>query len=267
MEESIQSFNSLNGGITMWLGRLADRLVEDGTDEFLKQMQEEFDHTLHTQNQNSQNNIYFLINGINSIDKSTLEQAIASLREPYQRAKNLRESYQQCVESLEQADHRWNSYAESAKSLLEILGKWACETEVARSKKLIRSQHSLLSPIFPLKYCGGWSVLNSPQQLRANLTHFKDKVNEINHVIDRSYIAGDLPQNLSPSDFRTAIKSLEEQQEQANNLSNKVSRAIEDLESAEASYFSQRQPLFNLLWQMPETAHWALFRICRPDLL
>jgi hypothetical protein len=268
MEESVSvdiqsQFNSFNGGISMWLLRLATDLVEHGAYEIVQQMQKEF---AHTQDHTLQTNWHFLIEGIRSIDKKKLENAIAPLKKPYQKMQVLCGDYQECVESRKQAEHQWHSAAERAKYQLEVWEKWACETEIARRKKIFTRVPTITNFGFYLKFSGGGCVLDSPQKLQYNLTFFKSKVEAIKGVISNSYIAEELPQDRSPSDFYKAIESLEEHQEQAIHFSNAVSRICEEYKSLEASYSSQIQALNRLLWQMPETAHWALFRICRADL-
>lgn len=256
-------FDSLNGGISMCLPQLATYLVEHGIGEFLQRIQEE---SARTQDSKLQLDLHFLVKGVKSIDEAELENAIAFLREPYRQMKIVCSRHQQCVQSLEQAEHRWHSAAEKAKYQLEAWGQWAYETEDARSKKWLFVGTAV--PNFGLYFTfrGGWDVLDAPQNLRSNFAYFKSRVDAIKDVISSSYIAEELPKNLSLFDLDRAIDSLEEHQEQVNQLSSAVIRASEEWKCVNDSYSSKRQQLLKLLWQMPEAAHWAVFRICRPDL-
>lgn len=256
-------FKSLNGGIEMWLPRFADCLVDYEIDELIQKIQEA---SPQPRDRRLQEDLHFLSKGVKSIDKTVLENVIAPLRESCKEMEALSVKCQQRVEYLRQAESRWTAAAERAKSQLEVWENWAYEMEDARSKKFPHWSGSGSSFILRFKFYGGTSALSSAQQLRADHAFFKSRVDAIQNVIFSAYIDEELPNNQSSSDFDEAIETLYEHQSKVNELLDVVGAINEKLESARRSYSSLKIPLLKLLWLMPETARWALFRICRPDL-
>lgn len=256
-----ESFKSPNGGISMWLPYLAESLIQQGAVGLLEQMQQQLSLC---EDRNEQNDGHFLIEGIKGIDQTKLERAVFELKEPYKQLLALYDDSQKCNEAVKNAESEWFPTAGKAKSQLKAWERWATETEIARRKQLRWA--SMVDIRVHWMFTGATQLLGSPQEFRGNREYFTSKVEKIKRVISDSYITDALPQHLIPSDFYRAIEALEEHQRHVDDLVSKERQAFKKLENLQKSYLSKLPLLSNLLWEMPETAHWALFRICRPDL-
>lgn len=104
----------MNGGISMWLPRFADLLVEQGIEGYFI-----WRASLPAQPRNLGENLHFLMQGVKA-KKTALENAIAKLREPYQEILALSARYKRCIDALEQAERKWYTAAEIAKTQLEV---------------------------------------------------------------------------------------------------------------------------------------------------
>lgn len=122
----VEHFNSINGGISMWLSRLLDYLVAHGLDEFYRSAHEESNYSPLMA---LRNDWHFLRLGIEGLGNDRLVTMITSLKEPFARIKKLDEEYQCCVESIEKAEEQWLVVAERAKRQLAIWERqesWSC---------------------------------------------------------------------------------------------------------------------------------------------
>ncbi|GLQ87144.1 hypothetical protein [Dyella flagellata] len=256
-------FNSLNGGVSMWIPRFSHHLVERGVDAFFEDVREE---AAKTKDRRLRNDLHFLSKGVKSIDKQTLEAVIASLRGPFQTIVTLSSRHEHCVASMKQAEGEWRRAADRAKQQLEAWGRWAYETEVTRYKRLFAWHNLVPSLKLSFEFRSEWDVLSSPQRLRTNLEFFEIRIEAIRGVISTAYIVEALPINLEPVEFDEAIDCLLERQAKVDHWAETSHQIEGEWRAAGADYLELEKPLLELLRSMPNTALWALFRICRPDL-
>lgn len=267
-EDITSQLDSINGGIPMWISRFADYLAEFGTDDFFKEVEEmsarSGDHRL-------RDDLHFLSMGVLGIGEAALQDAIRPLRGPWQQMGELSVRYQRCAESLEGAEAQWHIAAEEAKRQLEVWEKWAYETELAQQKKLFPWKLSSWSRLgsglnLHFEIYGARAVLNSPKKMKNGIAFFKSKIDAIQKIISRAYIANQLPVDCRVSDFDKAIDDLSKCQTQADELSDASDRIMKKWRNVGETYFSRKKTLVELLWLMPRPAHLALFWLCRPDL-
>jgi hypothetical protein len=262
--ETRSQFNSLNGGIGMWIPLFADYLAEYGLAGFFQEIRE---MSANTQDNRLKDDLLFLSIGVKSLDPTVLENSLVPVRGLLLRMHNLSEVYQQCAEALKQGERDWYGAAERAKQQLEVWEKWAYETEVAFYEKNV-PWLDLNSKKFSLKLelCVADIALKSPKKLEEDLEFFNKTIAAIRKIICTAYCDDNLPINLAVSDFNVAIENLMEHQAKVNKLLMAESRARKEFEEARANSSSQKSGLLELLWSMDKAALWALFRISRPDL-
>ena len=259
----IQSeFSGYHGGISAWLVTLADDLVEHGADHVLQSIENKL---VDAEDLKSKNDVHFLRAGIRSINATDLENLLVPLRELYSRISEANRNWDQYSDEIAQAERKWRLVAERAKQEFLNWQTWAYDAEIARRKTI-----PFFKPTngmgFQIKFGGGTIALESPQKYLENRLAFEKKVKAIRTLIANAYIADELPPNLAVSDFDTAILSVSEHQSRVDALSEILRQAKDEADALAKNYDSLRAPLLRLLWTMPETARWALFRIQRPEL-
>lgn len=105
-----------------------------------------------------------------------------------------------------------------------------------------------------------------PQRLQKNLAFFETQIKAIRATISSAYLDKELPEDSSVYDFDTALNDLMKHQTQVNKLANRKAEIADEFKCARDTYWTRKRPLAILLSQLPETAQWALFRVCCPDL-
>ncbi|VVD29131.1 hypothetical protein [Paraburkholderia dioscoreae] len=263
-----ERFDSLNGGISMWLSRFSDSLVEHGLDEFYRVAHEE---SKHAPEMAMRNDWHFLRTGIEGLGNEQLESVIASLKEPFARIGTLGEEYQRCAVSIEKSEEQWHVVAKRARQQLAVWEPWAIEAEIAWRKRSFPWTHvsgfdGLLRLQVSIDLRGASAEIESPQRLQRNLAFFETQFRAVRATISSAYLDEELPEESSVYDFDMGISDLMKQQTQVNELVNRKAEIAEELKCARDAYRAQKGPLNILLGQLPNTAQWALFRICRPDL-
>lgn len=263
-----EHFNSLNGGISMWLSRFSDSLVEHGLDEFYRFADEASNHSPEIA---MRNDWHFLRVGVKDVGNENLKSAIASLKEPFARIVRLGEEYQRSAVSIEKAEKQWQVAAERAKQELTIWEQWAVETEIKWRKRSFPWTHfpggdGLLRLQVSLALRGAIAELESPQRMQKNLAFFEARIKSIRATISSAYLDGELPEESSVVNLDMALNDLIKQQTQVNELVDRKTKIAEEFECAREAYWTLKGSLTILLSQLPDTAQWALFRICRPDL-
>lgn len=264
----LKHFNSINGGISMWLSRFSDYLVAHGLDEFYRSAYEESNHSPRIA---LRDDWHFLQRGIEGLGSERLKTLIASLKEPFARIRKLDEKYQCCAESIDKAEEQWLVFAERAKQQLAIWEPWAVKAEVRWRESSFPWTHvsgydELLHLQVSFDLRGASRVLESPRRLQNNLAFFEKQIKGIRATISSAYLAKELPEESSVYKFDMALNELLNYQTQVNKLENQKAEIAEEFERARNAYWTQKEPLTILLSQLPDTAQWALFRICRPDL-
>lgn len=259
-----ESFNSFNGGIEMWLCRLADDLAEHGTLVILQGIEADI---ARTQDPDDKADLYQVSRGLKNLDRNALEKAVAATEESFQCMHTLQVQFQHCYEELEKSKCQWNVAADAAKLELTAWGKWASATEIAHNNELFPFFVSRLGiSRESLKFNCASSVFESPKSFEANLNHFKGVVDAIRARIAGKYRAANYPEALDRPAFDMAVDALEKLHKQHKALLLKEDEIRQKLVPSEARYASAKQPLVVLLALMPDIAQWALFRLRRPDL-
>lgn len=255
-------FNSVNGGISMWIPKLADKLVGLGVEKLLEELRKE---VFQRNTDNMQNDFHYLVRGLESIDRSTLDNAITPLKTPYQEIEELSKTYEELKTSLGDTDHKWLALSERVKQELERWEDWAIKTEMARQQELLPwtgDQYGMEHKLrFDLKASS--SIQSKPHK---DIEFFKKQIDAINRIISRAYITNSLPNNLSVIDFHNAIAELLKEQEEFNKTTSNKAKITERWQKARDEYRAKCSDLLKLLWNMPEESHWALFRISAATL-
>lgn len=261
-------FDSLSGGIPMWISRLADIFAEVGTDAVFTEMEE---MSLRTQDHKLKDDLHFLRAGLTGIGDVALRQAVAPLRQPWQQRKEFPKRYQQCAELQKQAEAEWHIAAKNASRQLELWERWAYETELANEREVFPWKLSSwgandcdLSLHFEI--CGARNVLEAPHKLNKGLKFFMGKIGFIRKIVNQAYLSDQLPVNFRVSDFEDAINDITKCQIEVDSRSDASEQVMKDWKGTEETYFLHKGALTELLWRMPRSAHTALFWICRPDL-
>jgi hypothetical protein len=260
-------FESLNGGITMWMPHFANYLVQQGTDRFFLEILE---MSSRTQDRRMQEHLHFLSRGVKSIDATALASALESLREPFQTVMRLFDDYQHSRPLLKQAEEEWREAAEDAKRWLKGWEAWARRRELERAKNNSLRKGSSLDTLIEYSQFellpGTSDELDSPQRLRSNRAFFDRQVELIRREISDAYFSDDMPGDLSHSDLDRAIDNLMEHQGKVEAISEAADRLRNDWSKAKERYLSLKRTLLELLYLMPADARLALFHICRKDL-
>jgi len=263
-----EHFNSLNGGVSMWLSRFSDLLVVHELDEFYRAAHEVSNHSPEMA---LRDHWHFFRLGIEGLGNERLKSLIASLKEPFALIGRLYEEHQRCAESIEKVEELWNIAAEKTKQQLDVWEPWAVETEIRRRKRSFpfayNSDFDLqLRFNVSLELSGAIAEIESPQRLQKNLAFFETRIKGIKATISNAYLDEDLPAESSVYTFDMTLNNLMKHQMQVNELANRMAEITEKRKCAEDTYQTKKVPLTILLGELPSTAQWALFRICRPDL-
>lgn len=259
-----ESFDSLNGGIDMWISRLADDLAKHGTLLILQGIEADI---ASTQDPDDKADLHQVSRGLMNFDRNALETAVATAEEPFQRMHTLQVQFQHCEEELVKLKRQWDVAADAAKLELSAWGTWAEATEIARSNELFpffynrfgisRESH---------EYICMSSVFESPKSFDANVNYFRGIVDAIRERIASKYRAANHPEALDRPAFDMAVDALEDLHKKHKVLVLKEDEVRQELITSEARYASSKQSLVVLLAQMSDTAQWALFRLRRSDL-
>jgi hypothetical protein len=261
--DTLKEYVSINGGIDMWLFRLADNLVEHGTSGFLQVLEAEISST---QDPDEKANLYQVSMGLKNLDRTALEKAVVATEEPFKRMYALQVQFQRCYDDLNASKLQWHAAAESANLELTVWGKWAYAKEIACKKELLFFGAQYLGIRESLKFSCGSSVFDSPESFESNIKHFRNVVDAIRATIVDGYRAANLAEALDRPAFDKAVDALEKLLEQHKALLLKEEVVRQKLIPLEAGFASAKQSIVALLNQMPEVAKWALFRHNRPDL-
>lgn len=257
------SFDSLNGGIQMWLGRLADTLAESGTFEVLKRLEAEISRT---QDSGEKADLYELDSGLKNLDQTTLEEAVAEAKKHFHPMSAFQVRFQQCYEKLEEFEKKWHVAAKSTEHQLAIWGAWACARKAKSMNRLFPCDIPLLKLRISFEFTCRSDTFNSPTSFEANLDRFKEVVAAIRKEIPDGYRADDLPEALDPLAFNKTVDALKELLVPHKDILRKEEEIRQKLLSLEARYASAKQQLIGLLTLMPEAAKLALFGLMRPDV-
>jgi gas vesicle protein len=106
-------------------------------------------------------------------------------------------------------------------------------------------------------------LLASPQKLKSSWDFFRSKLHDIKEVQRQAYVEGESFGLLDPIAFNDLIAQLERSQSRWAEASDRVKIAREKWDQLHTEYVAKRQQIIRLLRQMPESAHWALFRLSR----
>lgn len=259
------AFHSINGGISMWIPRLADFLAEFGVGRLLEDLRIQVSQ--HTAG-SMQNDCHFLMLGIDSIDRRALDNAIAPLKKSRQKMLDFSKEHEELKESLRDMQCQWLALSEKVKQYLALWVPWASRTEMARRQELLPwvVDPRLMELTLRLDLSMIGSVFESPRELAHNIDYFNTKIEAIDRVISQAHRAGSLPNDLSVADFHGAIAELRKKQEEFNKITGQMTEIMRQWQLADGEYFAKRDNLLQLLWTMSADAQWSLFRICHAQL-
>lgn len=261
--DTYEELTSFNGGITRSIHRFVDHLAQHGIDELFRTIQEKAD----LEDKSLKDDFRFLSKGIKTIDKTAFESAVAALQDTWQRMEDLAEEHEQCAESLTLAEAQWRETAERAKDQIEVWEKWANETEREERRNRGGERRVVANALPYFKRFPASPVLDSQEKFHANIQYFEKQFERLEGVLSQAYIAGNLPTDLSCSGLDAVIERLMDSYAKLIELQSADNKVSEKLEVIRKEYVSQEQTLLRLLWQMPESAHWALFRIYESGVL
>lgn len=255
---------SLNGGIPMWLPQLAGFLADQGGAICIRVAREEAENSgdLH-----KKNHWHFLTSGLESINPTELATALEPLKEYPLQLRELEAQWSKQSKTLEIITAEWDLAASYAKKHILAWQKWASATVAAARKEAFPwTDFDWLDFSVPFEFSGATAALSSPQDLARNLDFFNDKVTLIRQVIQRSYVNGFFDETLSPADLDKAVRDLIDKQMEVIECEAAVAATKANWVRCGDAYQTHREPLMKLLWLMPESAHMALFWLCRPEL-
>lgn len=257
------SFNSVNGGIKMWLCRLADDLAADRKLEIFLVLENEIARTEHS---DQKADLYLISCALKNLDNFALEGAIAAADKPFQRKYDFQVRRHQCNKKLEVSKRQWLAAAELANIQIAAWGKWARATKNAHSNEQL-TPHAYFSGMRePLSVTCVSSILDSPKSFEVNRKYFKSVIDAIRTVIFEGYRTANHPLALDRLSFDTAVDAFETLLKLHKTLLIEKEGICEELSRAAERYESAKQPLVDLLALIPNTAQEALFRLQRPDL-
>ena len=266
MAISIQAqMASLNGGIPMWIPKLADFLAVNGVERFINESMEEAENF---QDKHWKNHLHFLISGLKSIDPTELAAAVAPLAEYPARLRALEAQWKEQSKALENLNEEWRITTASAKTHIVAWQKWASATEAEARKEALpwlRSD-SWLDMSVGFELSGAHSVLSSPHCLARQEIFFNEKISAIRAVVERSYVNGVFDAALIPADLDDAIHKLIIKQQEVIECEAVLKEIKVEWEKCSDSYTTHRSPLIKMLWLMPLSGRVALFWLCRPEL-
>lgn len=260
-------FNSLNGGISMCIPRFSDSLVSHGLDEFYRFAHDKLEHSPCSK---TREDWHFLRSGVEGLGSERLAAMIASLKAPRTQLETLSEEYRCCTTSIGKTEEQWHAASETARQQLAFWEEWAIEAEIKWQKNAFPWADvfggDVLLRFSVLHDLGDTSgALVSSQRLQKNLDFFKKKVGVIQAKIASAYLASELPEGRSPYKFEMALKELLNVQKKIQMLENEKAEIAKKQECAWEMYRTNKKPLVDLLFQLPLTAQWALFIICREE--
>jgi hypothetical protein len=257
--------DSLNGGIPMWIPRLADHLAVNGVGKVINDSIEDLKGF---QDNHRKTHLDFLISGLKSLNQVELAAAVASIAEYPAQISALGAQYKEQSKALENIRSDWSIAAENAKKQILAWQKWACVKEAAARKEMLPwlRDDLCLEMYVGFELSGAHLVLSSPDSLARQEDFFKQKISSIRAVIERSYVNGVFDAALSLVDFDDALHELTKKQREFTDCENVFEEIKVDLGKCRESYYARREPLIQMLWLMPLSAKEALFWLCCPEL-
>ena len=266
MELSIEAqMNSLNGGIPMWIQRLADILAEHGVEQTLKGAIADAEQS---PGKLRKTHLHFLIRGIKSINRSELVAAVEPLKEYPHRLRALVAQWGQQFDTLKRTKAEWDIAAAHARTEVSAWQQWASAAVATARKEAFPWAGADWSIDFQvqLEFSGATSALSSHENLAGNIDFFNEKIASIRAVIERSYVNGSFDEALSPVALDEAVCALLDKQEEVGKCQELLDMTNVEWDKCSHSYSTLRSSVVHLLQEMPESARVALFWLCRPDL-
>jgi hypothetical protein len=248
----------------VYLTNLAESLVDPGRDLVLEEAENEL--AAATGNDH-QADLYAVIKAIEHFDQHQLDIAVPPLKTLFQKLANADKVLQQHSDALEGIKKTWQSAADAAKQELRAWQRWALNEEQARIERhWARPRRPWFCYAPNARFVGGATIFESPERLEYQYAYFEYLVSAIDTAIAESRIEGRLPLHLHVRQFRSTMKALEQNHRQFQTMSRKEQHALEEWNALWSEYEVKMTPLNRMVWQMPETARRALFRLCRPEL-
>lgn len=258
-------YNSYNGGIPSCLESLARWLTETSIKDVLKELEIEY---AAADNKRLRDCLYYLIEGISSIDQDEANTLITSISELLPELRKSNEDSDKRSELIKNAEDEWRLVAAEFRKLLADWRRWLFESEQLRLGE-ISTRNALRV------YCNRRfnmfafvpSVFDSPASFSSGYRFFLQIVDAINNSIERAHLANSLPSDLDVSQFHLAIKELKKRQAQ-------YEKAVADDNQVKGGdykiwdqYYQQTHALTQLLWRMKEAHLWSLFWLNHPNLM
>jgi hypothetical protein len=251
------AFTSQNGGIPACIARLATHLSEVGLDAYMQQVQNELTDDV---DQARRVDTHFLVKGLKGLDQARVQEIVEPLVSLAEEAKAIKARYQERKVEMHVAEEDWVAAADAAKVQLHNWSRWMHAYKASRAPKGLGTPRRVLMPV------DGCFALESPQTLYSNRAQFGEITGELSEIVEHAYRNGALPHDLCPIALDNALTTLSNRQAQVHAAVEAYAAVCSEDEKLTKELTNARNPLVQMLWDMPKSAHWGLFRLDRPDV-
>lgn len=258
-------YNTPNGGIPFCLEGLANWLAKDGLDEVIRQLEQEY---VTAETKRELDCLFFLIDGITSLDQEMLKQRIASVQTLLPGTERSNVAYNQNVALVERAIEEWKAAAARVHALLKDWQNWMFQNEQLRLGEIstktalrVSSQRRFNMFLFTP------TLFDTPMRFQKNREFFSQVIGAVTGEIESAHLGNRLPPEFDVREFYSAIKVLETQQEAYELLTTEDADAKRQDDELWNQYYQACNALTRALAQMKDVHLWSLFWLWHPDLM